>query len=126
MKRLAQCGVLLVTAMLAVQPVLAELPCVAAPSCAPNCPMSAMGGDCPMEQSFATNGCPANCCTHVTPQAVVQPATPERLRPVAFAAQTLSAPHAFASGQPANAAQADAAAFSASPPLYLLNRVFRI
>lgn len=128
MKRLAQFGVLLVAAILAAQPVLAELSCTArrATSCVPNCPMSAMAGDCPMEHSQAINRCPGNCCTRVVPQAIIQPAAPERLRPVALMASGLPALYAFAPRSMASAAHAHASGLSASPPLYLLNRVFRI
>lgn len=126
MKRLGQFGVLLVAAILVAQPVLAEVPCAAgaATACSAKCPMIATGGECPMGQSMAPE-CANDCCTQVVPQAVVQPASPEKLRAYAAPA-AVTAPRILISGVAANAALTATPGIFESPPIYLLNRVFRI
>lgn len=123
MKRLAQFAAFLVIALLAMQPALAATPCLsgAAAPCQPGCPMSmsSMGADCPMAAAV----CLGSCCTVATPQAVANLAPPEPLAIPAGVA--LVNPLALQAPASLSRAACCAAPF-ASPPLYLLNQVFRI
>jgi hypothetical protein len=129
-RRLTQfVAILVVVCFAAVQPAMGGLSCAARmhAACAPGCPMtmSGMGADCPMASQMAANSCAQNCCAQAQPQAVVLPAAVKELHlavlasPAAFSAETC------ASG-PDFARRAAVAAESDTPPLYLLNQVFRI
>lgn len=129
MKRLIQIVAVVLIGLLTVAPALASLPCTTGmpATCAAGCPMAAsgMGAGCPMDRQMATGDCPRNCCAHATAQAVVAPATPKKLKVAIAVAPLEIAAKAVTLGLACEEnARADARA--ASPPPYLLNRVFRI
>jgi hypothetical protein len=129
MKRLLQIVSVLVIALLAAQPALAGLTCnMEAPgsmACAPVCAMATnqMGMDCQMPQQVAGAGCMEDCCQHGLPQAVAQFATGAKPKAPQLLPTTLPmAPPAetvFAVTPPGGI-------IAATPPRYILFRVFRI
>jgi hypothetical protein len=129
MKRRIQFAAFLVIALLAVQPALAVLPCVqgAPVACTPGCPMamSGMGPDCQMTGNTATGNCPQNCCSQALPRVLAPLEAPKQLH-----LSMLVSPSALSFAVPAAelslAVPAPIDARAASPPPYLLNRVFRI
>ena len=129
MRRRVQFVAVLVIALLALQPILAGVPCAFGMSetCAAGCPMAmnGMGPDCPMTGRMTTADCPSDCCTHTLPQAAMFPATPGRVKLAVPAHSAVLPEIVFTPGQ-APAPQAQIEARIASPPRYILNQVFRI
>ncbi len=134
MKHLLKTTVLLIAGLLAAQPVLSSLSCVAgkAPACNPGCSMtmSSMAPDCPMAGMRATGmtadeGCQRNCCTRNAFDAVLPRMVRDKSKvtvqvPVAAFAST------FAGAQLERPATDSFDRLADSPPQYILNRVFRI
>jgi hypothetical protein len=126
MKRAFQFAAMLMVELLAVQPALAAATCATGGVARAACPMgmSEMGAECPMMQGVAAE-CTQDCCNHSVPKAMVLPAAPAKPNLLAAGAavspvfQVEPAAISQSSWQPAVAA-------SSSPPLHLLNRVFRI
>jgi hypothetical protein len=129
MKHLFKNVVLLVISLLAAQPVLSSLNCVAGmvSACAPGCPMamSNMAPDCPMTGLSAAKGCQQNCCTQNAINAVLPRTAPEKSKASIHVQVALIASVYAASGLEKQAA-ASLDARADSPPQYILNRVFRI
>jgi hypothetical protein len=129
MKRRIQFAAILLVGLLAVQPALAALPCVQGTpaACVPGCPMimSTMGPDCHMNGMTAAGSCSQSCCPESLPQVFAFVATPKELN-----VSALASPVALAFALPAAelrfTVQLPIDALTASPPPYLLNRVFRI
>jgi hypothetical protein len=127
LKYLLKNVVLLVIGLLAAQPVLSSLNCAAwmARTCAPGCPMAmtSMGPDCPMLSITDAEGCSQKCCTQV--EALLPRTSADKSKttiqvPVAALAGVLQADRLEIPAVEAGDRRAD------SPPLYILNRVFRI
>ena len=91
-----------------------------------SCPMgmAQMDPDCPMSHSLAMD-CSQDCCNRATPQAVVIPGIPAKSKIVEASPASESLAVVQATASPGNAGPASLAA-AASPPRYLLLRVFRI
>ena len=126
MRRLLHISTMLVIALLALQPALEGLAC-SMPMGPVACPMSmsAMSPDCPMGQQMAQAGCAQDCCNHALPQSAVITAIPAKCRSAAPAQLTLAGAEPLQL-QTAYVVRNTTAASSSPPPLYLLNRVFRI
>ena len=129
MKHLLKTSALLVVALLAAQPVLASVSCVAgmAPACTPDCPMAmtSMAPDCPMTGMTASGGCPQNCCTRNAVEAVLPQAVPDKFK-VTFHIPVAVFSSAAAAAGLENPAAASLQPRADSPPRYILNRVLRI
>jgi hypothetical protein len=134
MKNLLKTTVLLIAGLLAAQPVLSSLSCVAgmAPACAPDCPMamSSMAPDCPMNGMGATGmtadqGCQRNCCTRNAFDAVL-PRIGRDKSQVAIHVPVAAFAVTFAAAQPERPATDSFDPLADSPPRYIMNRVFRI
>lgn len=87
--------------------------------------MSGMGADCPMASQAATEACAPDCCAAALPQTIAVLAAAEK-RQLNGPAPALRPFVAAAGAEAAPLRQAPLAAPAASPPLYLLHRVFRI
>jgi hypothetical protein len=126
MRRLLQISTTLVISLLALQPALEGLACsmLMGPVA---CPMSikAMSPDCAMAQPMAQAGCAQDCCNHALPQSAVITAVPAKSRSAAPAQLTLAGAEPL-QPQTASVVRNATAASVSPPPLYLLNRVFRI
>jgi len=127
MKHLLKNVVLLVIGLLAAQPVLSSLNCAAwmAHTCAPGCPMTmtSMGPDCPMAGFTDAEGCSQKCCTQVEallPRTSTDKSTATIQVHVAAYADVVQADRLEIPAVDSADRSAD------SPPLYILNRVFRI
>jgi hypothetical protein len=120
---------MLAIAFFAAQPVLAAIACAPAQPAAgvPECPMAmdGMGADCPMAGLASANECSPNCCTRVFPQALAPFVTSEKLR-LALSIAFIALPVAPATAKASAASFTRIETRSASPPLYILNQVFRI
>jgi hypothetical protein len=129
MKHLLKSAVLLVIGLLAAQPVLSSLNCAAglAAACAPGCSMamSSMAPDCPMSGMSATEGCPQNCCTQNSVNAVLPKAATDKSKVTIHVPVAALASVDAAAGPEKPAAESLDARID-TPPLYILNRVFRI
>lgn len=129
MKRLVQFVAVLAIGLLAAQPVLFGLSCVAGSgaACAAGCPMATntMGLDCPMGNQMDASNCGQDCCAKAVPQAVVFAATPEKLKLVVAGSPAPVVVEAFAPRQ-ALAVNARDDTRATSPPRYILDQVFRI
>jgi hypothetical protein len=127
MKRIAQCVAVLAIALLMVQPVLAGSNCIlgAAAACVEGCPMAGMGADCPMQSPMLSSGCPMDCCGHAVMQATEPVAAADRARVAVQVSALTGRPEILAAA--ADDLRAGMEARDASPPpIYILNRVFRI
>jgi hypothetical protein len=128
MKRLFQCVCTLVVVLLAGHPVLEELACslhMGDGRAACSMAMSEMSPDCPMAGQRSQAGCVQSCCNHALPQTAVLLSAPAKPKSVAAAVLTLAGltlPHPHLAYTPRRAT----AAAASSPPIHLLNRVFRI
>lgn len=93
--------------------------------CAVDCPMAAgMGADCVMASQMASSACPPNCCAHAVPQAMASLAALQKLHNVVLTA-AVTLPVVL----PMDRAETLSTLVerpTASPPLYILNQVFRI
>jgi hypothetical protein len=129
MKRFAQFVCLLAIAILGIQPVFAGIACTlaGADTCVPDCPMAmgAMAADCPMAGQMAMSDCPPDCCTHTISQAIASPAAPEKFRLV-ISAVLMALPGTSIAERASAPSFAPIESRSGSPPLYLLNQIFRI
>lgn len=129
MKRIAQFAAALALALFVVEPALAGLPCAFGlpAACAPDCPMlmSGMGADCPMAGPMAASDCPQNCCAHAVAQAIATVVAAENLKTAAHTT-ALATPIEVGTTRLAAAHGGAIGARVESPPLYLLNQVFRI
>lgn len=129
MKRLAYFVCLLVIALPALQLAVFGLPCVFGPTaaCVPGCPMqmSGMSPDCPMAVRTLHANCERNCCSHPRLQTIGPLAASDKLRLVALAPSTIE-PAQASVPDPIFLAQTGIEIRSASPPIYILNQVFRI
>jgi hypothetical protein len=130
MKRLIQIVAIFTIGFLVVQPALASLPCsFGTPvTCVSGCPMamSGMSPDCPMTGMSSVNAtdCPQNCCSKVFALAMAPPAVTQRLRLIAVTAIPASPMTAFEPDM--FRAQRPLESRTASPPRYILLKVFRI
>lgn len=129
MKQLLKNVVLLVIGLLAAQPVLSSLNCVAGmvPACAPGCPMamSIMAPDCPMSGMSAAEGCSQSCCTQNAINAVLPRTAPEKSKVLAHSPVALiTSVYAAAGFERQAAVSLDVSA--ETPPRHILHRVFRI
>lgn len=129
MKQPAQFVAVLVIVLLAVTPAFTGLPCVVATrtACAPGCPMAMNGicSDCPMSRQMGASQCPCNCCSQTLPETFTLSASPQKLHPGALASPLVigvTIPAAIRTF----AAPAAVEGRASPPPLYLVNRVFRI
>ncbi len=116
-----------VVLMLAGQPALAGVACAMSempPAAA--CPMSTheMGDDCPFAHDVPQD-CSQDGCCRTAPMAVLAPAAPAQPKQVA-ASVPISPQSEMQAAEAAQLAWQPEPAVSGSPPLYLLNRVFRI
>ena len=129
MKKLVQLVALLVIGLLALAPAVAGLSCALSQRTvyASGCPMArtAMGPHCPMGRQMAMGGCPRSCCPLKLPQAAAVFTATEKPRFTLLAGLS-SIPFAAPQAAPAPALKPAGPHPEASPPLYLLNRVFRI
>ncbi|HKF49564.1 MAG TPA: hypothetical protein VKB38_19545 [Terracidiphilus sp.] len=126
MKRVSQYVAVMVIALLAGLPAVEGLACSKhMASRAAACTMGAaeMGPDCPMGRELAS--CEMECCSHSAPQVAAAWAT--AVKPKAVAISTVVATVLIsASVTAAPAGRSMDPAPAASPPRYVLNRVFRI
>jgi hypothetical protein len=129
MKRIAQFVAVLGIALVAVQPVLASLPCVVSSGgvCISGCPMATieMGPDCSMQGPMAESSCPQNCCDHNAFQATAPLAVHDKSR-LSAPSTALALTMALAVTAPAAHTQVNHGPRADSPPRYILNQVFRI
>lgn len=124
MKRTIQTFAMLLIGLLAAAPAFAALSCTS--NMEASCPMGMAGmtADCPMSQNLATVDCPQDCCSRTSPQASLIPVFPVKTK---FSAITLGAlqlppmPLAETASTPSFPLR-----MTASPPRYILLRVFRI
>lgn len=127
MKRIIQFVAVMVIAVLALSPAAEGLACLThMAGRASACPMGMgeLGPDCQMARDVAT-GCDTDCCNHPAPPiAAAWAATtkPKGVAAVALTALVVNAPAVAA----VPAVKAMEPAMEASPPRYVLNRVFRI
>jgi hypothetical protein len=128
MKRQFQLFALLLTALLAGGPSLAAAACMLNNTAmGGSCPMAMakMDADCPMAQSLAAADCSQDCCNRAQSPVLVIPGIPVKPK-------VLATPLHFeqlAAMSPAKAAFTPASLpfhVAASPPLHVLNCVFRI
>ena len=129
MKRIVQFAAILAIALLLVQPALAASACLFGPAvaCVTGCPM-AMGGmrpNCPMSSQMVASSCPMDCCSHSASQATEPVATADKMRAVAQPL-TLAEFAVIPISNPALAAREINEIRGVSPPLTILNQVFRI
>jgi len=128
MKRPFQLFALLLTALLAGGPSLAAAACMLSTAAmGPSCPMkmAKMDADCPMAQSLAAAGCPQDCCNRAQSPALLIPVIPVKPKLLAIALHF----EPLAAMSPAKTAfTPESLPFrvAASPPLHVLNCVFRI
>ena len=124
MKRLFQFMAIAMAGLVAAQPALAGLLCAAPVSACPVA-MTDMGPGCPMAGRMAADNCPLTAYLRAMPQSlasVASPARPKVESPAGAQSSTFVLPTVVGSRLASGAAAAEAS----SPPLYLLNRVFRI
>jgi hypothetical protein len=127
LKRQFQLFAMVLTALLAGGPSLAAAACTFSSTMfGASCPMgmAKMDADCPMAQSLAAD-CSQECCNRAQSPAVVIPGVPGKPKLLAIALHfvqlaAISIPTAGSTAQPVPLRVA------ASPPLHLLNCVFRI
>ena len=129
MKRLLQFAAIVVIGLMAAQPVLSSLTCVArmASSCAPGCPMgmSGMSPDCPMKDMSANQGCARNCCSNSAVMATLPQVSPVKAKVVVAVPMAILTSVAIAPAA-ASPVAGSSGVRSSSPPRYIANRVFRI
>lgn len=127
MKRAFQFAAIFAVLLMAGQPVLAAASCdMGMASSSATCPMgmSEMSSDCPMAHGL-TAECAQNCCNHSSPKAMTLPAAPAKPRLLA-AGVTVSPVTEFDFAVAAHSDWQPAIATASPPPLYLLDRAFRI
>ena len=125
MKRGLQFVAVLIVSFLAGAPVLAGLACAAQPVAGSDCPMdmSNMANDCPMSHA-SVRECPLDCCARSQSVVVAQDVVFLKQRHVV---EPLAVPGGVADGARRELAVADLSVRAmSSPPVYILNRVFRI
>jgi hypothetical protein len=129
MKLLLKNVVLLLIGLLAAQPVLSSLNCVAGlvPACVQVCPMAmgSMAPNCPMQGMTGSTGEQQNCCAHnsleaMLPQSVIAHAKVAVHIP---SAELVVAPIV---ATPAGPVVVSFSARASAPPRYILNQTFRI
>jgi hypothetical protein len=129
MKHLLKTAGLLIIGLLAAQPVLSSLSCAAglAAACARGCPMamSSMAPDCPMSGMSDSESCAQNCCPQNTINAVLPRAARDKSK-VTIHIPVAAFAGAFASARFENPALGSLDPRADSPPIYILNQVFRI
>ena len=129
MKRLAQFVAILAMAFLVIPPALAGVICTPAESaaCVPSCPMAmdSMGADCPMVGQAMASECPLNCCAQNALHAVAPLVPSEKVRlAISLLAAVLPGAPLTIGAQASLFAPLENKAVS--PPIYILNQVFRI
>ena len=130
MKNLLKTAVLIVVSLLAAQPVLSSWSCAAgmAPLCAQGCPMAmaGMGQECPMTGMSAANECIQDCCARNAVNAVLPKAATVKLRAGHDSWLSVLAGAAEIGPVDVQRSEIDGGRRADSPPVYLVNRVFRI
>jgi len=134
MKYLLKTAVIVVIGLLAAQPVLSSLSCAAGlvPACVPGCPMatSSMAPDCPMTDMMpagmtAGEGCSQNCCTQNSVIAVLLRVTTAKSRTWILIPAAAPGSEYLSAGLERPAGESLETRVD-SPPIYILNQVFRI
>jgi hypothetical protein len=125
MKRGFQFVALLIVSLLAGAHVLAGFACAMQPVAGSDCPMgmSNMASDCPMSH-MSVQECPMGCCARSQRVVVSQDLVFLKQRHVV---EPLAVPNGVTDRAQRELAVADMSAReTSSPPVYILNRVFRI
>ena len=128
MKRALQIMAVLLAVALTAQPVLAGVDCLTGAGMqAEACPMgmSAMNADCPMATGMSAFICDQQCCRLHAPQTIAVRGDAVRLKSTE-AFSTVSEWIAIPLVPVFNTESQSASNATDSPPIYLLNRVFRI
>ena len=129
MKRTEKFVLVAAIALLVANPVFANSICLFGLStlCVSACPMAmeGMGSDCEMAGPMLATGCAVNCCSHATSEATETYAAPNTARAAAQPAvladlAASSAPGLVMAGRNGVVVRGE------PPPIYILNRVFRI
>jgi hypothetical protein len=127
MKRSFQIFAVLLIALLVAGPALAEACTLSDMSMGALCPMgmAGMGVDCPMLHRVAGPDCSQDCCNRPAPQAIVIPGFPvkPKFQTVTQHLALLATPPAT---ETASTLERAPLRVAASPPRYILFRVFRI
>ncbi len=128
MKRQFQIFAMLLTVLLAGGPSLTAAACtINNIAMGASCPMgmAEMGASCPMAQSLATADCSGDCCNRAQSPVVAVQDVPVKPTVLAIALH-FEQPIAMSTAKTDSTPESASSRVAASPPLHVLNCVFRI